>query len=70
MINSDNVFIGDERERFLQAVAETVVKHNISVKMIQDCLPIMGALRDNGWNPNEILAAVMPLGGDRPKTAT
>ena len=66
MVNPNEVFTDDELAGFVQELAETVVRHQITLEMIQRCLPLMGNLRDFGWNPAECLAALLPLGGDRP----
>lgn len=54
-----NPFFENDLECFIERLAATVISHNITVQMIERCLPFMGEMRDHGWNPEEILAEAL-----------
>lgn len=44
-----------EFEQLIKATGETITRHNISIDMIEQCLPTMGKLRDQGIDPEVVL---------------
>jgi len=55
-LNPDDVLTGEQQAAFMHAAALTIVIHNVSIDTLQRCLPIIGRLRDKGFDPEQILA--------------
>lgn len=56
MNDNEELYTDQELEQFIGVLSETIVKHNISISMIEKCLPIMGEVRDYGLDLHDVLS--------------
>ena len=55
---SDIFIASGERDEFIEfmiVLNDTIIKTALSVDVIQQCLPLMGKLRNNGFSPDKLL---------------